>query len=92
MELNRRHYLLIDVLDVAGELLWVTGRDGGILKLGIGGIVLNVVHLSLLVITTEQAIWDLVEQAFNYARVIFGVVLQSTLELIKLTLRQLVGD
>ncbi|KAI6761460.1 hypothetical protein HG531_002013 [Fusarium graminearum] len=60
MELNSRHDLLKDILDVLSELLRVTRRNSGVLHLSSSGAVLEFVNSVTLVLVTEDAIGDLV--------------------------------
>lgn len=94
VKLNRRHDRAEDVLDIAGELLRLPGRDARLLHLGVGCVVLDFVHLVLLVAgttTAEEAVGDLIEKAFNHAGVVAGVLLESAFEVLNLALGHLVG-
>lgn len=92
VELDRRHYLLEDVLDVARVLFRLARRNLGLFHLGGVGVVLKLLHFALLVITAKQAIGNLVEQVAEKARVAALALLQRALELLDFILRQLVGD
>ena len=91
VELNGGHDLPIYVLAILGKLLRIPWRNGSVLHLRVGGVILDIVHLSLLV-TAKKAIWDLVEQVLDDASVVLSVVLQRALELVDLALGQFVGD
>jgi len=90
MELNGWHDLLEDALDVTSVLLRLTRRDRHLLHLSGLGIVLDVGHLGFLVITTEQAVRDLVKKVLKDTSVSTRAVLQSALELLNLVLSELV--
>ena len=91
VELNGRSDLGKHVVDVDCELLRVPGRDGGILHLSGLGVVLNLVHFVLLV-ASNDAIGDLIQEVAEKAGVIVLVVLEGALEIVQLALGQLVRD
>lgn len=91
VELNRRHYLLEDVLDVQGILLRVPRRDGRLLHLRRVCVALQLLHLALLVVAAKQARGDLVEQVAQDAGVPLRALLQRALKLLNFVLGQLVG-
>ena len=91
MELNGRHDLLEDVLDVEGELLRVTRGDGNILHLSRGGVLLELIDAITLVLVTKDAVGDLVQQVPAHAGIGRGALLKSALEFVNLILGQLVG-
>ncbi len=90
MELDDRHDLLEDLLDVAGELLGLARGDMHVLHLGRVRVVLDVVHL-LLVPAAQDAIRDLPQESLKQAGILRLAVLQGALELVDLVLGQFVG-
>jgi hypothetical protein len=92
VELNSRHDLLKDILDVLGEFLGVTGRHTGVLHLGSGGIVLELINSVALVLISKNAIRDLIQKITEHAGVRLSTLLKSTFKLLNLVLGQLIGN
>lgn len=92
VELDGGHHLLEDILDVDGELLGLTGRDGGVLHLSLGCIGLELVDALTLVLVAKDAVRDLVEKISEHAGVCLASLLEGALKLINLVLGQLIGD
>lgn len=92
VELDGWHYLLEDILDVDGELLGLTGRDGSVLHLSLSCIGLELVDALTLVLVAKDAVRDLVEKISEHAGVCLASLLEGALKLVNLVLGQLIGD
>lgn len=92
VELDGGHHLLEDILDVDGELLRLTGRDGGVLHLSLSCIGLELVDAFTLVLVTKDAVRDLVEKISEYTGICLASLLEGALKLVNLILGQLIGD
>ena len=92
MKLDGWHDLLEDRFHVLRVLLRLAWRDLHLLHLGGAGIVLDIIHLLLLVITTKEAVGNLIEEISENSGVLVLALLERALELLDFVLSQLVGD
>ena len=90
VELYDRHDLLVDLLDIARELLGLERGDIEVLHLGRIRVVLDLVYL-LLVPAAQDATGNLIQEILKNARILRLAVLQGALELLDLVLGQFVG-
>lgn len=92
VKLDGRHDLMEAILYVTGELLGFAGRDFRVLHLSVVGVGLYLINLITLVLVSEEAIGDLVEEVSEHTGVGLSRLLKCTLELVDLVLSELVGD
>lgn len=79
VELNGRHDLGEDVLDIPGELLGLTRRDRHVLELGVSGVGLDLLGFLALVLVAEKAIRNVVKEFSEHAGISVAALLESAL-------------
>jgi hypothetical protein len=90
VELNGRHDVLKDLLDITSELLGLARRHGHVLKLSSLRVGLNLIDLVAFMFVTEQSVGYLIEKLAQHTGVGVLTLLESSLELVNLVLGQLV--
>lgn len=90
VKLNGGHHLLVDLADVASELLGVSRGDQHVLDLGRRSVGLNLVDPSFLILVPEEVLRNLVEKVAEHAGVCVLALLQSPFKLVDFVLGKLV--
>ena len=91
VELDDRHNLTEDLLDVESKLLGLPGGHAHVLKLRVGSVFLDLVKLVLLV-AANQAIGDLVQKVAKKAGIAVAAGLKGSLEILDFALGHLIGQ
>lgn len=90
VEFDNGHDLLVDLLDVDGELFGISGRNGLGFLLGGSRIVLNLVKLFSLVVIAQDARGQVVEQVLEQASIAGLAFVEGSLKFVNFILSQLV--
>ena len=92
VQLDGRHYLLEDLLNVTSVLFGVARGHIHVLHLGIVGVGLDLLELLLLIVAAKETAGNLVEQVLKETGIVTAAVLESAFQLVDLVLGELVRD